>query len=348
LYRKYFDYLKREIDLFLEKFPDNSEKRISTLYLGGGTPSLIEEDLLSNLLSFLKIRFDLRTLSEFTIEANPESIEKTKFEAFKALGVNRVSIGVQSFNDETLRILGRIHDSKTAIEKFELLREIGFSNINLDLIFSLPNETFDMQVRSLKSAIQLNPEHISYYALMVERGTLLNRMKSKFKFVDEKIWLKEFEYGERLLEDAGFIHYEISNYAKKSYECLHNISYWKSYPYLGFGISAGGFYNGIRYVNVESFEKYFEKIDKGVLPYSFKKRLPVDIAKGEFIMMGLRLLEGIDFDEYYYKFGSFITEDFKNEISKLKELKLIKVNSKNIALTKRGVQYANIVFREFI
>jgi Coproporphyrinogen III oxidase and related Fe-S oxidoreductases len=154
LYRKYFDYLKREIDLFLEKFPDNSEKRISTLYLGGGTPSLIEEDLLSNLLSFLRSRFDLRTLSEFTIEANPESIEKTKFEAFKALGVNRVSMGVQSFNDETLKILGRIHYSKTAIEKFELLREIGFSNINLDLIFFLPNEALICRSDLLK--VQFN------------------------------------------------------------------------------------------------------------------------------------------------------------------------------------------------
>ncbi|MGC9100186.1 MAG: radical SAM family heme chaperone HemW [Caldisericum sp.] len=348
LSQKYFLYLKREVELFLEKFPKESIKRVQTIYIGGGTPSLIEAEQLSNFLSFLKCHFDLSNLKEFTIEANPESIEKEKFKAFKTLKINRVSIGVQSFNDETLKILGRVHDSKTAIAKFELLRSLGFDNINIDLIFALPNESFDTEINSLKKAISLKPEHISYYALMLERGTPLNRMKRKFKFPDEETWLNEYKYGERLLEDNGYIHYEISNYARKSFECVHNISYWRSFPYLGFGISGGGFYNSIRYVNVRSFDKYFKRLDEGKLPHSFRKKLSALELKSEFIFMGLRLLEGVYFDDYYYRFGSFLLEDFKEKIEKMRNFNLLKVLKNKIALTEKGVQYANVVFREFI
>lgn len=348
LYKKYFSYLKDEIDIFVNKFPESSKKCVETLYIGGGTPSLIPPELLSDFFQHLKAYFDFSNLVEFTLEANPESIEKGKFEEFKSLGVNRVSMGIQSFNDESLRLLGRVHNSKEAIEKFGLLRSIGYENINIDLIFALPNETFDMQMQSLKQAISLNPEHISYYSLMVERGTPLNNMRKGLNFPNEETWLKEFINGKRILEEAQFIHYEISNYAKKSYECLHNIKYWRNFPYFGFGVSAGGFFNNVRYVNVKTLDRYFHKINEGKLPFSFRKRLSSNELKSEFIMMGLRLLDGIYFEDYYYRFGSFLQKDFEKEIMELKELKLLKVYKNKIALTKKGVQYANVVFRKFI
>ncbi|BAL80768.1 radical SAM family heme chaperone HemW [Caldisericum exile] len=346
--KKYFSYLRKEVEIFVSKFPESSLKRVQTIYVGGGTPSLMDVEEFSAFLSFLKRYFDFSNLKEFTIEANPESIEKEKFEDFLMLSANRVSIGMQSFNDETLRILGRVHDSKTAVKKFELLRSIGFNNINIDLIFALPNESFEAQMNSLKKAISLNPEHISYYALMLERGTPLNKMKNRFTFPNEDTWLKEFSIGKRLLEDNGYIHYEISNYAKRTFECIHNISYWRSFPYLGFGISAGGFYNGIRYVNVRDFESYFRRLDKCELPFSTKKKLSVQELKSEFIFMGLRLLDGVYFSDYYHRFGSFLIEDFKEKIEKLSHLKLLKVEKDKIALSERGVRFANVVFREFI
>ena len=346
-FREYFSYLKKEIEIFLKRFPINSTLHIETLYIGGGTPSLINGVDLKDLVNFLKGHFDFSHLSEFTVEANPESIERTRFEIFKQIGVNRVSIGAQSFNDKTLKILGRSHYGSDVEEKFYLLRDMGFDNINLDLIFALPDEDFDMQKYSLKKAISLHPEHISYYALMLERGTLLNRIRKQYKFIDEDIWVKEFEEGEEMLQENGYIHYEISNYAKKGFECRHNMKYWRSLPYLGFGVSAGGFFHNVRYVNVKHLENYYKKIDQGKLPYSFKRKLEGKALKSEYVFMGLRLLEGIDPADYYMRFGSFFEDDFGKEVGKLQKLGLIKIKD-NIALTKKGIRFSNIVFREFI
>lgn len=346
--KNYFDYLKKEVELFLNKFPSNTKFRVETLYIGGGTPSLITPQYFEDFLKFLKIWFDFIPLKEFTLEANPESITKEKFIFFKSLGVNRVSIGAQSFNDQTLKILGRVHNASDIVKKFYLLRDLGFSNINLDLIFDLPNETYEIQMESLKRAIYLNPEHISYYALMLERGTYLNKTRSMYNFVDEETWLKEYFDGVKLLSDANYIHYEISNFAKDGFFSSHNIKYWKSFPYIGFGVSAGGFISNVRYVNVKNLKTYYEKIDKGILPYSFKMHLKDKLLKKEFMFMGLRLTSGILLEDYYKRFGSFLEVDFKDELEKLTKLKLIKISNKKLTLTKKGLRLSNVVFREFI
>ena len=348
LSKKYFNYLKKEVKLFLKQYPDYGKFCVYTLYFGGGTPSLIEPEYLADFLSFLKMYFDFSTLEEFTMEGNPESVIEEKFKVFKELGVNRVSLGVQSLNNDTLRLLGRIHTAENAIEKYYLLRTLGFNNINLDLIFALPNETLEQQIFSLKRAISLSPEHISYYSLMLERGTYLNKMKSKMTLPDEKSWLKEYEYGRKLLEDNGFIHYEISNFGKDGFVSKHNLMYWKSFPYVGFGISAGGFLGNMRYVNVKKLPLYFSKLDEGTLPYSFKKRLSTEELKSEYMFMGLRLIDGIDMADYFERFGGFLENAYSNSIAKLEALNLIKIGKNHLKLTKKGLRFANEVFREFI
>ena len=348
LAKKYFSYLKKEIEIFLNQYPSEGRFNVYTLYFGGGTPSLIEPEFLADFLSFLKNNFDLSALEEFTLEANPESITEEKFKIFKELGVDRISIGVQSFNNSTLKLLGRIHTAEDAIKKYYLLRSLGFNNINLDLIFALPNETFEQQIFSLNSAIELSPEHISYYSLMLERGTYLNKLKSKMSFPDEKTWLREYEYGRKILENNGFIHYEISNFGKDGFFSKHKLLYWQSFPYLGFGVSAGGFLGNMRYVNTKTLSLYFSKLEEGKLPYSFKKHLTIEELKSEYMFMGLRLIDGVDAEDYFERFGSFLEEDCANSITKLEALNLIKLEKNNLKLTKKGLRFANEVFREFI
>lgn len=345
---KYFSYLKKEVDLFLDKFPKDVKFFVETLYIGGGTPSLVSIDEFVDFINFLKERFDFSKLKEFTIEANPESITKDKFLVFKELGVNRVSMGAQSFNDTTLKLLGRVHEAKTIEEKFHLLREIGFSNINIDLMFALPNEDFEMQTHSIKKAISLNPEHISFYSLMLERGTPLYRARHHYTFIDDSLWLKEFFLGKKLFTQNGFIHYEISNFAKPGFYSLHNLKYWESFPYIGFGVSAGSFLNNRRSVNVMNLKSYFAKIDQEELPISFRKRLEGKSLKSDYLFMKFRLLKGVSLIEYYKKFGSFLDSDFAVELEKLKKLKLIKQTKDRLTLTSLGLRFVNVVLKEFI
>jgi len=345
---KYFSYLKKEVDLFLDKFPDIVKFSLETLYIGGGTPSLVSVDEFVDFIHFLKDRFDFSKLKEFTIEGNPESISKDKFLVFKELGVNRVSIGAQSFNDVTLKLLGRVHEAKTIEEKFHLLRVLGFSNINIDLMFALPNEDFEMQTYSIKKAIALNPEHISFYSLMLERGTPLYRARHYYNFVDDSVWLKEYFLGKKIFTQNGFVHYEISNFAKPGFFSLHNLKYWESFPYIGFGVSAGSFLNNRRSVNVMNLKSYFAKLDKGELPISFTKRLNGKALKSDYLFMKFRLLEGVSLTDYYKKFGSFLESDFAVELEKLKKSKLIKQTKNKLTLTALGLRFVNVVLKEFI
>lgn len=345
---KYFSYLKKEVDLFLDKFPDSAKFFVETLYIGGGTPSLTDIDKFSDFIHFLKNRFDFSKLKEFTIEGNPESISKDRFLVFKELGVNRVSMGAQSFNDTTLKLLGRRHEAKTIEEKFNLLRTLGFSNINIDLIFALPNEDYKMQTYSIKKAIALNPEHISFYSLMLERGTPLYKARHHYAFVDDSVWLKEYFLGKKMFTQDGFVHYEISNFAKPGFFSLHNLKYWESFPYIGFGVSSGSFLNNRRSVNVMNLKSYFAKLDQGELPISFTKRLNGKALKSDYLFMKFRLLKGVSLTEYYQRFGSFLEKDFAVELEKLKNSKLIKQTKDRLILTSLGLRFVNVVLKEFI
>ncbi|MGB9694962.1 MAG: radical SAM family heme chaperone HemW [Caldisericaceae bacterium] len=311
---EYVSYLNREIEIFFNQFPQ-SKIPLRTLYIGGGTPSLMAPNELSAIVEKLKIFFDFSSLIEFTLEANPETVSEAKFREYRYLGVNRVSIGAQSFEDDLLKVLGRIHDAKRIYESFDILRKVGFENINIDLMFGLPNESFEEDMYSLQEAIALQPEHISYYSLTIERGTQFSKLRSSLQLPHEQTISREYKVGARILKDNGFTQYEISNFAKQNRFSEHNLVYWFGLPYVGFGLSAVTFFGRKRHKNTVNLTKYFDFIDQGRLPITFSENLKGKRQKGEFIILGLRLLKGVSKQKYYERFGTLINSDFEVEIA---------------------------------
>lgn len=345
--KKYLKYLKREVEIFFSSLPE-SKLFIKTLYIGGGTPSLMSAELLLDLVNYLSLYFDFSALVEFTIEANPETVEPEKFKEFRQIGINRVSMGAQSFNDQSLKILGRVHDSNRIYKSFEVLRKARFENINLDLMFALPGESDDNVYFSLNEAMRLSPEHISFYSLTLERGTKFFKIRNKLNIPDEVDQARHYKMGIELLEKNGYKQYEISNFAKEGFQSIHNLSYWMSLPYVGFGVSAGSFMARIRRKNVVNLKSYYDKIDSQKLPFWFSEHLMEKRQKGEYIMMCLRLKEGCTNSLYYERFGVFPETDFRKEINDLSKTGLIKVNKKGFSLTLKGMLIANQVMQFFI
>jgi len=345
--KRYIDCLRKEISIFVEK---NNAKGIpvSTIYFGGGTPSLLSLSEMESIFSFIKKNFKLFPISEITLETNPETVQIKKFREFRDMGINRVSMGAQSFNDNTLKILGRLHNAKKIYESFENLRKAGFDNINLDLMFALPGETSEDLLYSLSEVVGLAPEHISFYSLMIERGTPFYRKRNYLHLPDNDEEAYQYNLGIDFLEKNSYKQYEISNFSKKGFRCNHNITYWKNLPYIGFGIAAGSYYKRRRTRNVLKINNYCKKVDKHILPIGLYEHLKYKKAKGEHIIMNLRLLEGCDEQLYYMRFGSFPESDFASEIEFLRKNGLIRKTNSFIRLTKKGLFLANIVFEQFI
>ncbi|RLD20979.1 MAG: coproporphyrinogen III oxidase family protein [Caldiserica bacterium] len=345
--RKYVEYLNREI-FFFSKKNDLSDLPVSTVYFGGGTPSLLTVNDVESILLTVQRNFKLLSSAEITLEANPESIEAKKFKEFRTLGINRISMGAQSFNDTTLNLLGRIHDADEIYKSFASLKAAGINNINIDIMFALPGETIKDLMHSLKKAVNLDAEHISFYSLLIERGTLFYRKRKVLHFPGSDEEAEQYRMGIDFLESSGYKHYEISNFSKDNFQCKHNVTYWKNLPYLGFGVAAGSYYKRKRTRNVLKLDNYYKKLNDNTLPIGLYEHLKGKKAKGEHIMMNLRLLEGCDKYLYYTRFGSFPVNDFVGEIEFLSLNGLIEEDERYIRLTKRGVFLANIVFEQFI
>lgn len=343
----YIKALKQEIEIFSVKF-HNNQIHLSTIYFGGGTPSLLEPCEVEGILLHLSKYFDMSSLVEFTIEANPETVRFEKFRDFKSLGINRISLGAQSFNDRSLKVLGRIHNAKKIYSSFDILRKAGFKNINIDLMFSLPDEQMCELIFSLAEATNLFPEHISYYSLTVESGTPMLYISKQHKMPNEIESLAQYREGIKFLKEKGYIQYEVSNFARKGFQCVHNLSYWKSLPYIGFGVSAGSFLQRRRWKNVSSLESYIKRTDDGESVVSFREHLTGKKEKGEYFMMGLRLTSGIEIESYYDRFGVFPEADFEHEMDFLSHEGFIKRDNKRIRLTKKGLFVANRVLGFFI
>lgn len=344
---QYIDCLIKEIKLFAEKNAVEGV-RISSMYFGGGTPSLITPEQLARIFRTLRSIFDLTSVKEITLEANPETVSKTKFSEFKELGINRISMGAQSFNDKTLKILGRVHNSKKIYEAFSILRSVGFSNVNLDLMFALPGESITDTMNSLKKAIKLGPEHISYYSLTIEEGTNFYRNRNYLDLPGEKEQYREFSEGIKLLESNGYKRYEISNFALNGFESVHNIHYWKNLPYFGFGASAASFLRRVRSQNYFRIPSYCNAIERKALPHRVSEHLTDLHAKAEHLILSLRMIKGVDKNLYYHRFGTLPDYDFGNKINFLKNKKLLKENDNYIALTQKGTFIANSIFEEFL
>ncbi len=321
-------------------------EKVDSVFIGGGTPTLLDAESLAKLLAAVNTSFDIAKDFEFSIEANPKTLTAEKLAVLKHGGVTRLSIGVQSFNDAELLAIGRIHDVKAACEAYTMAREAGFSNINLDIMFSLPGQTAESFLNTLDTAIKLKPEHISCYSLILEEGTsLFAEVESgKITLPDEETDRQNYELACKKLEAAGYRQYEISNFAKAGFECRHNLKYWDCEEYIGVGVAAHSYYKGARFSNTESLSEYI----KGSYQSGDAVSLTEADKIAEFMIMGLRKTCGIKKSEFKRRFGMETGEHFGRVIEKHKKTGLLAENEEFLYLTKEGINLSNSVLCEFI
>lgn len=344
LIEPYINSLIREI----KNYKTEKEKYvIKTIYFGGGTPSFIESKYIVDILSNIKKKFNVLENAEITIEANPGTVDEQKLKDYYNAGINRISFGLQSTRSELLKLVGRIHSYSSFLEAYNLARKIGFKNINIDLMIGLPVQILEDVQKDLEKIIELKPEHISVYSLIVEEGTRIEeKIKNKELYLpSEELERKMYWEVKRKLEEAGYIHYEISNYSKPSFESKHNMSCWNQEEYLGFGLAAHSYINNKRYSNTIDFDEYFDWPENSKIIH--EKQTKEDKQK-EFMLLGLRKIEGIKISDFKNKFVENPIYLYRESLNKLVTQELIEIDIDNIKLTRRGIDLANLVWEEFI
>lgn len=339
--QKYVETLKKEIDECTYSGFD-----IGTIYIGGGTPSLLDSKYISDIIYKIKEKFIVSQNAEITIEVNPGTVTEEKMRDYKKAGVNRLSIGLQSTDNEILNKIGRIHTYEEFLETYNLARDIGFNNINIDLMIALPEENEESIAIQLTEIINLKPEHISVYSLIVEDGTKLREMldKKEIELPTDEEERKMYWKVKELLEENGYEHYEISNFSLPGYNSRHNTDCWDQKEYLGFGAAAHSYFNRKRFSNKNTIEEYIQNYnDKQIEEEQTKE----EQAK-EYMMLGLRKIEGVLISEFERKFQINPLFYFRFEISKLVDEELIEIDLDNIKLTEKGLDLANQVWQEFV
>ena len=332
--------LCREIELY--KKNNQFDFKIDTIFIGGGTPSLLTNKQLDSLLNCLAKNYPMDNLVELTMEANPGEAPKEKLAGFRKSGVNRLSMGFQSLQPELLKFLTRIHSKEEALETFQIARNVGFENINVDLIFSIPSQTLKMLEEDLKLVTDLNPNHISAYSLTVESGTELNRLVKKNQItmprdesdLDMLLFVREF------LNSKDYSTYEISNFAKSGFECKHNLHYWETEPYLAFGPSAHGFNAKNRWWNVRSLDEYLKRLDNFKSPINSQETTDNSSLFNEILLNGLRLKNGILIEKI-----NEVNPNWKNDLKfGLKRWNgKLEINEKSLHLTDRGIPFLDSI-----
>ena len=333
---KYINRLSEEID----SYNDNLFS-IDTVYIGGGTPNVLPLALLEQL--FKKIENILKVSKENTIELNPELITNDLCILLKKYNFNRVSLGIQTVNDKSIKLLNRHHTKDDVINSFKLLRENGINNINCDLIFGIPNTNIDDVKNDLEFILNLNPTHISYYSLILEEKTILKYQvdNNLIDMLDDDIVADMYDYIRDVLKNNNYIHYEISNFAKSGYESIHNKIYWNVEEYIGVGLGASGYLGGYRYDNNTDLKAYFKTFKENCY------KLTIEDKKNEFMMLGLRLVSGVSINRYNELFNSNIFDDFK-VINELINKGLLVIEKDNIKIPDDKLLLANLVWSEFV
>ena len=342
---KYIELLCAEIDACKGKV---EEYQVSTVFFGGGTPSILYGNQIEKIMSKLREVFVFAKDAEISIEMNPGPVTEEKLAAYKKAGINRLSIGLQSVHDEGLKMLGRIHTYDEFLHSYKMAREAGFENINIDLISAIPGQTVESWAKTLQTIVNLQPEHISAYSLIIEEGTPFYEKYGEGSGVDllpsEDDEREMYWQTKQILHEAGYERYEISNYAKAGRECRHNIGYWERTPYLGFGIGAASLFEETRYANPSNIEEYRMSFDE-----KFKaEKLSTEERMEEFMFLGLRMMRGISKERFAMEFDVNIEEVYGEQIEKLKKLELLEENSDRIYLTEKGIDVSNSVFVEFM
>jgi oxygen-independent coproporphyrinogen-3 oxidase len=358
---EYVESVIREIKLM--STASEEKLRVHTVYIGGGTPSLMEPSQIQNILNVIRQEFDLIDEAEISMEANPGTVSREKLLVFRKSGINRISYGVQSFQPDELKLLGRIHTAEEAKTAVLLARQAGFENLNLDLIYGLPGQKIEMWKDSLQQVLALQPEHISLYSLTLEDGTCMNHQvqSGKIPAPDDDLAAEMYLMAEITLNE-DFCHYEISNWAAKrngkSLECRHNLQYWLNEPYFGFGAGAHGCMAGFRFANIADIQQYISRIKQAEnmqFPFSpaNDSRIEIDAATemNETMMLGLRLTEeGVSRKHFRDRFGKEMEIVYKKSIEKLISQGLICWDDERtrLKLTDRGRLLGNRVFMEFV
>lgn len=355
---KYIKWLKYELKEVGEgnklDYENNLDDLIivKSIYIGGGTPSLIDSKYINDILTIAKQNYTIDENAEITIEVNPGTVNKEKLEEYKKAGINRLSIGLQSTQNSILKEIGRIHTFEQFLDTYNLARNVGFNNINVDLMIGLPKQTIKNIEDSLTQIIKLNPEHISVYSLIIEEGTPFYK-KYENKQLDlpnddeeRKMYWKVKEK----LEDAGYVHYEVSNYSKPGFESKHNLSCWNQEEYIGIGVSAHSYTNNVRFSNMDSIEEYIQnyETEKETDNLIFHEKQNKSSKMKEFMMLGLRKIKGVSIQEFKNRFGENPIYIYKNELNKLVEEKLLEIDGDIIRLTNKGLDLANLVWEEFV
>jgi len=339
--------LKKEIEYFSNIYSDN--RNYSSIFFGGGTPSLMQPEYIQEIILHLKNNFNVDDKAEITMETNPGTVNKNKLKSFKEAGINRISIGIQSFDEGELKFLTRIHDKQTAIQTVYDAAEVGFENISIDLIFNLPNQTKEKWIENLKTAAALPITHISTYSLILERGTILNKL-----VLDGKVTMQDDDYDADLYEatidfllSKGFYQYEVSNFTKPGFECLHNNTYWKYRDYLGLGPSAHSFMNKKRWWNFSSLKKYIAEIELHGHAIMNSERITKNQMHDEYIMLSLRS-SGLDLIDYNKRFNNDWINKNNDYFNLLKKENLITIENNWIKLTSKGYAVCDEILKNIL
>lgn len=349
--KEYVECLKTEIqeEAFKHK---NDEYEVTTVYIGGGTPSFIDPLYIEEILNVIKENYKVAKNPEITIEVNPGTVDKLKFETYKKIGINRISIGLQAVQNSLLKQIGRIHTYEEFEKCYKTAEKVGFTNINVDLMLALPEQTIEDLKESLNKVIKLGPKHISLYSLILEEGTVLEKMvnENKVKLPEDELERTMYWETKHILEKNGYNHYEISNFAKKGYESKHNMNCWKQKEYFGFGVAAHSYIKNKRYCNTSNLEDYIKNIKNKELERNRQVceiQTPQDEEK-EFMILGLRTIKGVSIQDFKSKFGKNPIFLFRKELGKLVEEDLIQIDLDEISLTEKGLDLANLVWEEFV
>lgn len=343
---KYIESLIKEIERF-----DFSIYKITSIYIGGGTPSYIEGKYIKQILDKIheQVNFDK---VEITIEVNPGTLTMEKLKDYKEAGINRISIGLQSTEDRLLKQIGRIHTYKEFLDAYHLVEEDGFKNINVDFMLGLPNQTIEDLKESLSKIIKLNPSHVSVYSLIVEEETKMYKLleEGKMKLPEEEQERNMYWYVKYILELNGYKHYEISNFAKEGKESRHNMNCWNQEEYIGFGVAAHSYINNVRFSNTSNIEEYIKNINNGnnQKNVTIEEEQNLEDKKNEFMMLGFRKIQGISILKFKEKFVENPIFLYREKLNNLVDKGLIEIDLDRIRLTNKGLDFANLVFKEFV
>lgn len=325
------------------------QKEVSTIFIGGGTPTYLSLEAW-RIISKAVDKINKSTNLEFTVECNPGTITDKELELFKSIGVNRLSIGLQAWQDNLLKKIGRIHNIREFKDSFNLSRSLGFNNINVDLMFGLPDQTLDNWKETLSNIVKLNPEHISCYSLIIEEGTFFYEMynKNKLKLPNEEVERNMYNYTLNFLKQNGYSQYEISNFAKSGRECKHNLVYWNLGEYIGCGSASHSYINGMRYFKTRNVEKYIDEVNNiKVIKEGLHKNSVKDDME-EFMFMGLRKIEGISIGDFYNRFNIDIYSIYGPIIQNYLKQNLLIIKDGRLFLSKRGIEVSNSIMCDFI